>query len=884
MYAEEGIDGEAYVELNEPTLEKLIVKTGPRVIIAKHIKSLQVVAFCVSFRLMKMVKCSKCDLSFNSVAKLCVHLKDHHILLEPCILQCAEDGCSRTFSNYNSFKKHLLNTHKSLPKTVSVTLVPELNNLSNDPTLCSVDDEMEIVEGNSTEAIFVPAVMRKQDTAARLILQLSASSSMTLSSIKYVQNSVTELFEDAYQQIADEIFAFLSKIQLDTTSSNVQTLLSHIRGICGPFDGIESKHKLLKYLGTSCRLIMPAEIKLGFRREGTASQKQVSVDDTFMYVSIRESVSLVLKWPSSWTTLVDLQEHDDQIMWNYFCGDQFRTLLSKMPNVSTDKHLEFYPIFIQLYYDDFEPANPLGSKSVVHKIGAFYFTILNFPHKYNAKLDMIHLLALVYTQDIKQYGMSSILQIFKSEILQLEKGFTMTDMNGVDHKIRVILAQVVGDNLGLHGLLGYTEGFRGDYCCDICLGTAADQQEQFRENAFVMRTVASYEEHVAQLSASHSSSFGIKSKCCLSELQFYHPATNFTCDVMHDLLEGVVQFEINLFLKHLLLKSKKLNLDDFNKRLRYFDYGPILSNSKPSEITQYRLTPASDSLGQHSHQTLVLMHILPLVLSDVLEVTDEHWHVVTLLFRICDIVFAPCVTRANVSLLADLIEHHHRVFVDIFKRPLKYKHHRMVHYPTLLVKNGPLLDMWVIRYEAKHNYFKRLAHIVCNFKNICKTMAVRNQIQQCNAWFQRPPFEDVLEIGPGFPTLFSQHKEFASIVSNACDRYVEVHNADWVKMCGTKYEPCMTVIADIDEDSQPVFGAIEKILVFNNEILLSLRKWKVCGFSKRLHCYSCYLGSDVFGIKQTQLFDFHPLYAHQCLDEKCTSYHIRLRHILNSSN
>ena len=36
-----------------------------------------------------------------------------------------------------------------------------------------------------------------------------------------------------------------------------------------------------------------------------------------------------------------------------------------------------------------------------------------------------------------------------------------------------------------------------------------------------------------------------------------------------------------------------------------------------------------------------------------------------------------------------------------------------------------------MRYEAKNNYFKQIAHVVGNFKNIAKTVAIRHQRLSC---------------------------------------------------------------------------------------------------------------------------------------------------------
>ena len=65
---------------------------------------------------------------------------------------------------------------------------------------------------------------------------------------------------------------------------------------------------------------------------------------------------------------------------------------------------------VQLYCDDFETANPLGSKRGAHKVGALYFVLRNLPPKLNSALINIHLVALFHAEDVKKYGFDPILQ------------------------------------------------------------------------------------------------------------------------------------------------------------------------------------------------------------------------------------------------------------------------------------------------------------------------------------------------------------------------------------------------------------------------------------------------------------------------------------------
>jgi len=49
---------------------------------------------------------------------------------------------------------------------------------------------------------------------------------------------------------------------------------------------------------------------------------------------------------------------------------------------------------------------------------------------------------------------------------------------------------VVADNLGLHGILGYTDSFSHSCACDLCFGTKEELQSVFRECDFRLRNNA----------------------------------------------------------------------------------------------------------------------------------------------------------------------------------------------------------------------------------------------------------------------------------------------------------------------------------------------------------------------------------------------------------
>ena len=74
----------------------------------------------------------------------------------------------------------------------------------------------------------------------------------------------------------------------------------------------------------------------------------------------------------------------------------------------------------------------------------------------------------------------------------------------------------------------------------------------------------------------------------------------------------------------------------------------------------------------------------------------------------------------------------------------------------LIVRFGPPIRYWCMRYEGKHNYFKDMAHRVKCFKNIPKTMACRHQEMLCYHLNSGNAFAKNIMTGPGLQFLLYQ--------------------------------------------------------------------------------------------------------------------------------
>lgn len=110
---------------------------------------------------------------------------------------------------------------------------------------------------------------------------------------------------------------------------------------------------------------------------------------------------------------------------------------------------------IQLYFDEFETANSLGSKTGIHKLCCIYFILRNLTPKYNSVLMNIHVVSLFHSEDLKIYGFDDILKPLVYDLKILEAQGIEVPLS--DSPLLGSVIQETGDNLGLHGLFGFVE-------------------------------------------------------------------------------------------------------------------------------------------------------------------------------------------------------------------------------------------------------------------------------------------------------------------------------------------------------------------------------------------------------------------------------------------
>ena len=843
-------------------------------------------SLCLNCRM--SISCYLCPKECCGIDQYIEHLRNIHVLLEPCSLRCNVGGCRRTFSAYKVLRQHIKKDHINIPPIgfhhmVNIDQQPSGTGESFDDVECHDTCEYSLTD-SSAPCIDECGVSQ---AALKFVLSLASSSSVPWSTVEFVKNSTQELIKDILAYLKGRVTKTLISLTSNANMScELSELLADFDGWSNPFRGIETQQQLLMYLKKKGVYKQAEPHCLGKRWEvrrnkSSNTQLQVEVEDTFYYVPIEDTIKLVLQQADSWK-MIDRRSdsaHNDTID-DWFSGRHAKD----MQKHCQEEYPDTIPVFIQIYFDEVETVNPLGSKTGIHNLGAFYFVIKNFPACVNSSLQNIHLLALAHAEDLKKYNADAVMKVVADELHHLHKaGFSICFENRQQH-FRCFLTQVVGDNLGLHSLLGYVENCsRATFACDLCLATQDDIQNVFSERNLTLRTPETYDRHVKDLLDGKItvSDSGIKRPSVLASLSYYHPASNSSADIMHDLCEGVLPMQTKLFVCHLVYEVKCITLSDINYRIKAADYGHCGARSKPSPLLESHLKSADSSLGQRSAQMLMLFRHLPTILADVVELADPlKLRLFNLLGQIVELVFSPSLATTHLLYLEDIVAEHHGLFRICYpEKRLLYKHHRMVHYASVIRNSGPLLGMMVMRYEAKHNFAKRLAHVICNFKNISFSVAKRHQIAHALKWMTHSPVKGCAEVGNGEMISVNELDDSQFLIP-FIGSGIDVFAADSIDMFGQSYFPGVTVLTDLNEEGESSFAFVDRIYVHEDNVYFVVVPWIIHEFSSALRAYGCTLHEQRLCLKATDIIDYKPFSATACSKMECTYKHIVLRHLL----
>lgn len=97
---------------------------------------------------------------------------------------------------------------------------------------------------------------------------------------------------------------------------------------------------------------------------------------------------------------------------------------------------------------------------------------------------------------------------------------------------------------------------------------------------------------------------------------------------------------------------------------------------------------------------------------------EPTWEILMDLKEIVDIAVSHRLSEEALFYFSSKLHDHRKLLGSTFTEfKLKPKHHCIDHYPHLIHCHGPLVELWTMRFEAKHSFFKKVIHDTHNWKN-----------------------------------------------------------------------------------------------------------------------------------------------------------------------
>ena len=147
-----------------------------------------------------------------------------------------------------------------------------------------------------------------------------------------------------------------------------------------------------------------------------------------------------------------------------------------------------------------------------------------------------------------------------------ENGLTVS-IYGKDHHFNVGLLAFLADTLGAHAFGSFQESMSFSHrICRSCMATTEQIQTNFVESDCILRTAMAHRQHVSILDSSASVEYGINRQSELEGIPNFSVAENLPHDIMHDLFEGVLPYEIKLLLT-ILMGNNYLTLSVLNEHI-----------------------------------------------------------------------------------------------------------------------------------------------------------------------------------------------------------------------------------------------------------------------------------------------------------------------------
>ncbi|XP_064463671.1 uncharacterized protein LOC135374657 [Ornithodoros turicata] len=476
----------------------------------------------------------KCHWRVLSLKDLFRHLHGSHGHEKNWI--CGLSGCVQSFTHFPSYRKHVYRKHLDLLHKETRDLSTELETCHGTPAVDTHTDasaDADISDDTTTGANDGEQQqhsLQSDHDSSSAAGEPDRVKQFALLFLKWKESK--RLPEATGDEIANDVISYVQGLTEDLSRKPTQQWAHILSSVGDGMEMLSTKGDRTDYWSTCLPFVEPRTIVIGTDERGKRN--------VFHYVPILEILKNLLEVPDIYSNFC-CPDKEDGYLKTAFDGTAF----IDHAYFNGDEEM----ICIQLYADEFEVCDPLGSKRGKHKLLGVYFSILNLPQRIRSSLSQIHLVLLVNHTHISAYGLDKVFAHLMEDVASLEnEGLTV---KGQTLKGTVFI--VTGDNLSCHRLGGFKCNFSGGRICRFCLALRYEVSNKHLEADFVSMTPEGHLHHLDMLKSGIPtlSLYGVREPCTFNFTGF-HPTEHFPTDIMHDILEGVISFVMMHIIDYLM--------------------------------------------------------------------------------------------------------------------------------------------------------------------------------------------------------------------------------------------------------------------------------------------------------------------------------------------
>ena len=776
-----------------------------------------------------LLKCNLgiCGQICENLSSLIKHLKTH--IDAGLEVKCPfQSLCPKSFRNKSSFTSHISRYHKKdflnspanpQAETCDLNVGPDDQTENNENAMCHADSDIKedecrtpvdlhhVEEDDNEVGESISLSLSHEDFTHNVALFCLKLQSELLIPERTVQKIVEELENMQVMASSVNISLLQEKLKSEGVSdTNVKDIIDYMQSndlwrgaINNEFGTLRSSHMRKMYYQSKFEYVKPKCVCLGRDHlEGAICCHYIPIKDTLCMLLNDKSVQ---KW-----VLHTPQPNcsDQKVLSDFTDGCSFKANCFFKTNSPS--------LQLILFQDAFEVVNPLGSSKTKYKVLAVYMSLGNIPPQFRSLISQIQLVLLCREKDFKRFGQAVVFGQLIDDLKELEELGIETDFGNIKGSV----VAITGDNLGSHCIGGFSENFSTVQC--FCRHCEITRDEIENGNPFTVgkkRTKATYEEALQYLEENPHvyMHMGIKFDSVFNTMKYFHVCEPGLPPCLgHDLFEGVVSFDLSLYLNYFIKLKEWFTYNALNRRIQKFKYLAHDVGNQPAKVNVN-----GKVLGGHAVQNWNLLRLLPFLIGDkIVDSNDLVWRLCLQLREVTEYVCAPSISKEQVSYLRVIVDEYLESRKTLFpQHKLKPKHHFLAHYAAHTLKYGPLIRLWTMRFESKHSYFKRCLHASHNYKNITKTLSERHQLLQ--AYYSSGQLlPSVINFEKAIPLHSDLYVREISLALFECG--LNESNAvvcEQLTHFGTMYKKGLYVLVSVSEQMSVAFGKILMTVVQN---------------------------------------------------------------------